>query len=109
MRLQTRLVTATMAGATAVVYLALVGLAASCLFMHAAPSGEHDHHAQHSAHSPLCAWACQATSSVALISEPHVATAWLTECGLLVAPFALSSRLTTDRIRARAPPRLALS
>jgi hypothetical protein len=54
----------TLAGITAVVYLGLVCLVAACPPVLQAPwsSGEHAHHDHDAAHSPLCAWACQAVS-----------------------------------------------
>jgi hypothetical protein len=52
------------AGITAVVYFGLVCLVAACPpALPAVPnSGEHAHHQHEAAHSPLCAWACQAVS-----------------------------------------------
>lgn len=52
------------AGITAVVYFGLVCLVAACPPVFPAPSssGEHAHHDHDAAHSPLCAWACQAVS-----------------------------------------------
>lgn len=52
------------AGITAVVYFGLVCLVATCPPALQAPwsSGEHAHHDHDAAHSPLCAWACQAVS-----------------------------------------------
>jgi hypothetical protein len=54
----------TLAGITAVVYLGLVCLVAACppALPVASSSGEHAHHDHDAAHSPLCAWACQAVS-----------------------------------------------
>lgn len=55
----------TVAGITAVVYFGLVCLVAVCSLAMptAVDSGEHAHHDHDAAHSPLCAWACQAASS----------------------------------------------
>src|SRR5512147_3169942 len=52
------------AGITAVVYFGLVCMVAACpSALPAVPSsGEHAHHDHDAAHSPLCAWACQAVS-----------------------------------------------
>jgi hypothetical protein len=54
----------TLAGITAVVYFGLVCLVAACApaLPTASSSGEHAHHQHEAAHSPLCAWACQAVS-----------------------------------------------
>lgn len=52
------------AGITAVIYFGLVCLVAACPPVLPAPSSsdEHAHHGHDAAHSPLCAWACQAVS-----------------------------------------------
>ena len=97
------------AALTAVVYLALVVLASGCLFMHAVPSGGHEHHTQDSSHSPLCAWSCQALSGGGLVSALPVVTAWSVERTSLSDLPAPSSSVTLDRLRARAPPQPILS
>jgi len=99
----------TVAGLTAVAYLSLVVLAAGCLFMHAAPSGGHEHHAQDSSQSPLCAWSCQALSGGGLIAEPPVVTAWSVEWAIAPQSSILISSTVTDLLRARAPPQSILS
>ena len=109
MRYPARQIFGTVASVTAVVYLALVVLSAGCLFMHAAPSGGHEHHAQDSTHSPLCAWSCQAVSGGALISAPPVVTAWFVDRTPLPNSPAPSNPVTLDRLRARAPPQPILS
>lgn len=94
----------TVAGLTAVAYLALVVLAAGCLFMHAAPSGGHEHHAQDSSHSPLCAWSCQALSGGGLIAEPPMVMAWSIEPAVWFHAAVPVSSPLCDLLRARAPP-----
>lgn len=99
----------TVAGLTAGVYLSLVVLAAGCLFMHAAPSGGHEHHAHDSSHSPLCAWSCQALSGGGLIAQPPVVTAWSVEWAIAPQSSVLISSTVIDLLRARAPPQSLLS
>jgi hypothetical protein len=107
--LESKYVRVLLASTTAGAYLVLVCVAAACLLVHAALSGGHDHHTQHSTHSPLCAWACQATSSVGVVSESQVATAWLSERAFPSVSSTLYSHVMSDHIRARAPPRIVLS
>lgn len=95
---------APLAGVIAVLYFALVCFAASCSFIHIDSAEGHDHHQQDSGHSSLCGWSCQATSSVALRSEPPVAIAWHVErAALLISPVSATVQ-TSERLRARAPP-----
>lgn len=99
------------AGLTAVIYIALACLAATCSLVvpaapHAEGHGSPHHHA--AAHSSLCAWACQATSDAGLIaSAPADAVERVMSVVLgvsaLPVPVAVVSLL-----RARAPPVLPL-
>lgn len=109
MRYPARQVFGTVASITAVVYLALVVLASGCLFMHAAPSGGHDHHAQDSAHSPLCAWSCQAVSGGGLVSEPPMVTTWSVERAMLLQSSTPFSSFILALLKTRAPPQSVLS
>jgi hypothetical protein len=94
------------AGITAVVYFGLVCLVAMCnpAMPTMAGSSEHTHHDQAAAHSPLCAWVCQATSSGEL---PEVASA---EVFSLVTPTSIDWPLTvidappSAVLHSRAPP-----
>jgi len=101
---QRKQIVAPLAAVIAALYFALVCFAASCSFIHIDSSKGHDHHQQDSGHSSLCGWSCQATSSVALTSEPPVAIAWHVErTAVLVSPVPVSDQ-TVERLRARAPP-----
>lgn len=98
------------AGITAVIYFALVCLVALCTpaMPTAAGSGEHTHHDHDATHSPLCAWACQATSSGTL------PTAAPEEASVLVVPADVDlphdpfSAPSSALIHSRAPPVLPL-
>lgn len=100
---------APVAGVTAIVYLALVMAAAGCLFLHAAPSGGHDHHGADFTHSPLCAWSCQAISGGAIASSPPPVTAWAIEQMIMSAPFLVTSVQVAALLQPRAPPLPVLS
>jgi hypothetical protein len=74
------------AGLTAVVYAGLVCLAATCslafpVSAHADGHGSSHHH--DAAHSPLCAWACQATSENGLVASAPTDVA---ESAVFVSP-----------------------
>lgn len=89
---------------TVLMYMALAGLSAGCLFMHAASSAEQSHHEQDASHSPLCAWSCQATSQAALISQPPSASVGTPDIDVLVAGGAFTSAHQGERLQSRAPP-----
>ena len=89
---------------TVLVYLGLVVLAASCVFMPVASSGAHHHAQESAAHSPLCAWSCQ------MISQSGPATSALTVLLSLVVisaavPLVHSHAISPSVSRpSRAPP-----
>jgi len=91
--------------ATAVVFLALGVGAATCLFSQEIPSPAAHHHTGGPAHSPLCAWACQANQSVDQVPIP-VATASLLLLSVIV-PDSISRPPFSPQYQAqsRAPPR----
>lgn len=99
----------TVACITAVVYLALVAVAAGCLFMHAAPTEGHDHHTHDSTHSSLCGWSCQAMSGTALISDPYTLTVWNGVSKAILHPVPLHSDVAAKLRQPRGPPRLLAS
>jgi hypothetical protein len=104
MRFPARQILGSVAGLTAVVYLALVVLAAGCLFMHATPSGGHEHHSADPSHSPLCAWSCQAVSSLAVLTHPPMTlTAAVARMEAVPDSLTISHSVTTH-IKSRAPP-----
>ncbi|MDF2458789.1 MAG: uncharacterized protein K0S79_1205 [Nitrospira sp.] len=55
-----------------VLYAALAIGAANCLVLHADLPTAHHHSHSHVAHSPLCAWACQVSPSVAVAAAVPV-------------------------------------
>lgn len=106
-----RTVGSLVAGITAVVYFGLVCLAATCslaLPVSAHAGGHEQHHNHETAHSSLCAWACQATPEAGLIAS---APAVLFERVVLVAvgsPIQPVSVTAVPFLRSRAPPVLPL-
>ncbi|MEP6934735.1 MAG: hypothetical protein ABI988_12470, partial [Nitrospirota bacterium] len=72
MRLAVSRHTVLVAGLVALVYASLAVMAANCALRHVDPSNGHTHQSSHEAapHNALCAWACQATSDVGLVTEP---------------------------------------
>jgi hypothetical protein len=100
----------TLAGITAVVYFGLVCLVAMCnpAMPTAAGSGEHTHHDQDAAHSPLCAWACQATSSGGLPTAAPEAVSVLVIPADVHPPHDPFSAPVSALLHSRAPPVLPL-
>ncbi len=92
------------------VYAVLSAAAVSCLSDVGPPIGQAHHH-QHShdnqnslAHSPLCAWACQANPSVSLAPSGIGGPIFLLLVGFLSLP-ALSPPAADLRVgRSRSPP-----
>lgn len=97
-------IVALVAGITVLLYMALAGLSAGCLFMHAVSSAEHSHHEQDASHSPLCAWSCQAASHAALISQPPSASLGTPDIDVLAAGGASMPVHHGERLHSRAPP-----
>lgn len=104
MRAPVRQILGLVAGVTAGVYLALVCLAACCLFTHAASPGGQDHHSRNSGHSPLCAWACQATSDAGLVTELAALSTGLVVRLVVSSPNQEVHSLSSSLLHSRAPP-----
>lgn len=102
---------AVVAGITAVIYFGLVCLAATCsLALHlSASAGSHEqHHSHETAHSSLCAWACQATPEAGLVAsapDGSFELVALVPTGFPVQSVSVSS---VSLLRSRAPPVLPL-
>ena len=106
-----RTVGSVVAGITAVIYFGLVCLAATCslaLPVSADAGGHEQHHSSETAHSSLCAWACQATPESGLVAS---APADAPESVVLVSvasPVQPLSVFSVSLLRSRAPPVLPL-
>ncbi|MCS6293702.1 MAG: hypothetical protein H8J66_11565 [Nitrospira sp.] len=106
-----RTVGTVIAGITAVIYVGLVCLAATCslalpVSVHA--GGHEQHHSHETTHSSLCAWACQATPESGLAASAPadvVESVVLVPVVSLVQPVSVSS---VSLLRSRAPPVLPL-
>lgn len=102
-----RIVGSVVAGITAVIYFGLVCLAATCSLALpvSASAGSHEqHHSHETAHSSLCAWACQATPESGLVASAPadvVESVVLVPVASPVQPVSVSSVLL---LRSRAPP-----
>jgi hypothetical protein len=106
-----RTVGSVVAGITAVVYFGLVCLAATCslalpVSVHA--GGHEQHHSHETAHSSLCAWACQATPESGLVASAPVDGFELVVLALVVSPVQPVSVSSVSLLRSRAPPMLPL-
>lgn len=90
------------------VYMTLALMAAGCLFAHAASAdGHHQHSGQHSgaeSHSPLCSWACQATSDVGPTSQAVGGMVWAVQVHTAVSSPLLIAVRDQSSLHARAPP-----
>jgi hypothetical protein len=79
-------------------------LAATCSLAVLTQHGAHQHHADQSSHSALCAWACQATGgdglAVAWSNPPSVESVELS----VLAPLARLQGAERSSSRPRAPP-----
>ncbi|MDO9117086.1 MAG: hypothetical protein Q7U39_03955 [Nitrospira sp.] len=100
------------AGLTAVMYVALVCLAATCSLAlpGSAPAGGHEqHHDSHeTTHSSLCAWACQATPESGLVASAPADVVESVVLVPVVSPVQLVSVSSVSLLRSRAPPVLPL-
>jgi hypothetical protein len=96
----------TVAGITAVVYFGLVCLVAVCapVLPTAASSAEHAHHDHDAAHSPLCAWACQAVSHSGLAASIPAEVPNLVVFASVVSHVTLLSASPSISLHPRAPP-----
>lgn len=97
---------AVIAGCVALVYVALAVMSAGCVFARADRIQDHHQHSEEgsSPQNAFCAWACQATSDVAMAPEFPKAIAWLVvePTVPIRGPSFPSSGLST--LRSRAPP-----
>ena len=86
------------AGIVVSIYLSLAVVAFFCATTHT------HHHGHEKAHSPLCAWACQANSSVGLLTLETPAIPLL--LALYFLSFLYKSTVSTPRIciYSRGPP-----
>ncbi len=106
-----RTVGSVVAGITAVIYFGLVCLAATCsLALPAtAHAGGHEHHHTHeTTHSPLCAWACQATPETGLVASAPADVFELAVPAPVVSPVEPVSVSSVSLLRSRAPPMFPL-
>jgi hypothetical protein len=92
-------------------YLGLMALAPACLFgVSPLDLGVHHHHgtASHGklSHSSLCAWACQAGSSVALLNFGGISLALFLLLFSVFAVLTLFSQIAWASARPRSPPLL---
>jgi len=94
------------AGFVALVYVSLAALGASCAFRHVDASSGHAHHGSQEAapHNALCAWACQATCDVGLVTEsPALSTGPVVRL-VVSSPDQVFPSLSSSLLRSRAPP-----
>lgn len=99
------------AGITAVIYVGLVCLAATCsmaLPVSAHAGGQEPHHSHEAAHSSLCAWACQATQETGLGVSVSADVVGLVVRIPVVSPVQPVSVAAVSSLRPRAPPLLPL-
>jgi hypothetical protein len=89
----------------ATLYLTLSVSAMACLFAHESQPRSAHHHTGSVTHSSLCAWACHANPTVDLpATMPQTQPLHLVAMLLLVAA-SVSSLLSQQSARSRAPPR----
>ncbi|MDP3089984.1 MAG: hypothetical protein Q8N04_04860 [Nitrospira sp.] len=100
------------AGITAVMYFALVCLAATCslaLPVSASAGGHEQHHDSHeTTHSSLCAWVCQTTPESGLVASAPADVVESVVLVPVVSPVQLVSVSSVSLLRSRAPPVLPL-
>ena len=106
-----RTVGSVVAGITAVIYLGLVCLAATCslaLPVSADAGGHEQHHSHETTHSSLCAWACQATPESGLTASVPADVVELVALVPVGSPVQPISVFSVSLLRSRAPPVLPL-
>ena len=93
-----------------VVYVLLAFAAVPCLFGAEPHNRAHSHH-HHSptAHSALCAWACQANPELSLFSSAPFLQPFLLAFVTLLFRSAQASSVRLHLIRSRAPPHRSFS
>ena len=98
--------TVLVAGFVALVYASIAVMAASCALRHVDHSSGHAHHGSHEAtpHNALCAWVCQATSDVGLVTElPALSTGPVVRL-VVSSPNQVIPSRSSSLLRSRAPP-----
>mgnify|MGYP001568382758 CR=1 FL=1 len=106
-----RTVGSVIAGITAVIYFGLICLAATCslvLPVSADAGGHQQHHNHETAHSSLCAWACQATPESGLAASAPTDVFELVVFVPVASPVHSISVASVSLLRSRAPPVLPL-
>lgn len=106
-----RTVGSVVAGVTAVIYFGLVCLAATCslaLPVSSQAGGHEQHHNHETAHSSLCAWACQATPESGLAASVPDGLFELVALVPVGSPVHSISVASVSLLRSRAPPVLPL-
>lgn len=106
-----RTVGSVIAGITAVIYFGLVCLAATCslaLPVSVHSGGHEQHHSHETAHSSLCAWACQATPETGLVASVPADVFELVVLAPVGSPAQPDSFSSVSLLRSRAPPMLPL-
>lgn len=106
-----RTVGTVVAGITAVIYFGLVCLAATCslaLPVSADAGGHERHHSHETAHSSLCAWACQATPESGLVASAPTDVFELVVFVPVASPVQPVSVSSVSSLHSRAPPVLPL-
>lgn len=89
------------------IYFWLVCLAATCslaLPVSAHAGGHEQHHSHETAHSSLCAWACQATPESGLVALIPTDVFELVVLVPVVTPVHSISVASVSMLRSRAPP-----
>lgn len=89
----------------ATLYLTLSVSAVACLFAHESRPRSAHHHTGGVTHSSLCAWACHANPTVDLPATTPQPQPLHLVAMLLLAAASVSSFLSQQSARSRAPPR----
>ena len=90
--------------AIATLYLTLSVSAMACLFAHKSQPRSAHHHTGGVTHSSLCAWACHANPTVDLPATTPQMQPFQLVSMLLLADSSVSSFLSQQSARSRAPP-----
>ena len=91
--------------AIATLYLTLSVSAMACLLAHGSQPRSAHHHAGGVTHSSLCAWACHANPTVDLPAPAPQTQPLHFVAMVLLAAASVSSFLSQQSVRSRAPPR----
>ena len=88
-----------------ILYAVLAVGAANCLVLHAEQPQTHHQSQSHSAHSALCAWACQINPSVVLPASVPLMAVTAASVRLHHSRYCRPFSFTTAVSSSRAPPR----